>query len=297
MEGFQGALQTDGYAAYNKFENREGISLLACMAHARRKFDKAKDNDPKRAGYALKKIQELYEVESIAREEELSNIKRQLANESFVLLATLSDRRIDKLEREAEAGIISEEKLAQEKKKINRQTAFIDKAQALFNIGINTAVAITKALATNPFLVPFVVALGLAQAATVIATPIPQFKKGTKSSPSGAAWIGEEGPELMIHNGHVGLSPGVATLANLKHGTEIVPADITNQILKYTAVANGFEGKAKDSDILMMMSELKGIKQAIKNKPVASSTTTAAGILTSVHKGNTTIKKIEKFFK
>jgi hypothetical protein len=38
------------------------------MAHNRSKFDHAKDNDPDRAGYAEKKIRELFEVEFMARE-------------------------------------------------------------------------------------------------------------------------------------------------------------------------------------------------------------------------------------
>ncbi len=72
LEEFRGALQTDGYAAYNEFEKREGVTLLACLAHARRKFDQSKDNDPKRAEYAMKKIQELYDIEQAAREQELT---------------------------------------------------------------------------------------------------------------------------------------------------------------------------------------------------------------------------------
>ena len=91
LEGFQGALQTDGYAAYNEFEKREGITLLACLAHARRKFEKCKDNDPKRAGYALKKIQELYDVESEAREQDLPFEERKelRQKESVPVLAEL----------------------------------------------------------------------------------------------------------------------------------------------------------------------------------------------------------------
>jgi transposase len=77
LEGFRGALQTDGYAAYNEFEKRDGITLLACLAHGRRKFEKSKDNDPKRAGYALKKIQELYDVEREAREQDLTFEQRK----------------------------------------------------------------------------------------------------------------------------------------------------------------------------------------------------------------------------
>jgi len=77
LEGFRGALQTDGYAAYNGFEKQDGITLLACLAHARRKFEKCKDNDSKRAGHALKKIQELYDVESEAREQGLTFEERK----------------------------------------------------------------------------------------------------------------------------------------------------------------------------------------------------------------------------
>lgn len=91
LEEFQGALQTDGYAAYNEFEKRNGITLLACFAHARRKFDKAKDNDPKRAGYVLKKIQDLYQVEQVAREQGLTFEQRKelRQKESVPVLAEL----------------------------------------------------------------------------------------------------------------------------------------------------------------------------------------------------------------
>ena len=47
------------------------------MAHARRKFDQSKENDPKRAAYALRKFQELYAVERKAREQDLSDEQRR----------------------------------------------------------------------------------------------------------------------------------------------------------------------------------------------------------------------------
>ncbi len=68
LKNFQGTLQTDGYAGYNGFEKQPGITLLACMAHARRKFIEARDNDPERAGQALSLIGRLYETERQARE-------------------------------------------------------------------------------------------------------------------------------------------------------------------------------------------------------------------------------------
>lgn len=63
LGSFQGALQTDGYAGYEKLAAKEGITALACMAHARRYFEKAQDNDKARAAYALERIQALYAIE------------------------------------------------------------------------------------------------------------------------------------------------------------------------------------------------------------------------------------------
>ena len=63
LKDFQGTLQTDGYVGYEKLAGREGITALACMAHARRKFEKALKNDQARAEHALKKIGELYTLE------------------------------------------------------------------------------------------------------------------------------------------------------------------------------------------------------------------------------------------
>ena len=99
LQSFQGALQTDGYTAYNQFENRQGITLLACMAHARRKFEQALDNDPERAKYAMKKIQELYNIERKARKQELSfdNRKNLRQKESLPLLSELESWMKDQL--------------------------------------------------------------------------------------------------------------------------------------------------------------------------------------------------------
>jgi hypothetical protein len=63
LRDFQGTLQTDGYSGYDKLAQQEGIIALACMAHARRYFEKALNNDKARAEYALEKIRDLYAIE------------------------------------------------------------------------------------------------------------------------------------------------------------------------------------------------------------------------------------------
>ena len=82
LRSFQGAVQSDAYGAYDIYENKKGVLLLGCMAHARRKFEQALKDDQQRAGYALKIIRDLYVIEREAQEMELSYDKiKQLREE------------------------------------------------------------------------------------------------------------------------------------------------------------------------------------------------------------------------
>lgn len=72
LHDFMGAVQSDGYGAYNIYENKNGVLLLGCMAHARRKFENALKNDAQRATFALTIIQDLYAIEREAQEKNLS---------------------------------------------------------------------------------------------------------------------------------------------------------------------------------------------------------------------------------
>jgi transposase len=69
LKNFKGYLQTDGYGVYDEFDNKEGVSLVNCFAHARRKFEKALENDKALAEEALSMIQHLYALERQIREE------------------------------------------------------------------------------------------------------------------------------------------------------------------------------------------------------------------------------------
>jgi transposase len=67
LKSFSGNLQTDGYEVYDYFDGK-AITLMHCMAHARRKFDEALGNDKARAEYALTEIQKLYAIERKAKD-------------------------------------------------------------------------------------------------------------------------------------------------------------------------------------------------------------------------------------
>lgn len=68
LKDFKGYLQTDGYQVYDIFKENKDINVLHCMAHARRKFFEAKDNDLPNAEYALEQIGLLYAIERKAKD-------------------------------------------------------------------------------------------------------------------------------------------------------------------------------------------------------------------------------------
>jgi len=72
LKDFRGYLQTDGYAVYDAFDKRQDITLMHCMAHARRKFVEALNSDKDRAAYVLELFQQLYAIERTIKDDELS---------------------------------------------------------------------------------------------------------------------------------------------------------------------------------------------------------------------------------
>ena len=77
LHGFNGAIQSDGYQVYKRFEALDGKLMLGCWAHARRKFDEALAENKKLATEALLQIQSLYAVEREADEMEATHEQRR----------------------------------------------------------------------------------------------------------------------------------------------------------------------------------------------------------------------------
>jgi transposase len=88
LQDFSGDLQSDGYSAYADLGGPGKIKHLACWAHARRKLEHAKDNDPKRSEEALTMIGMLYNIEREARNKELTynEIKTLRQEQSVVII-------------------------------------------------------------------------------------------------------------------------------------------------------------------------------------------------------------------
>jgi transposase len=71
-------LLTDGYAAYERYVEKTGLTHAQCWAHTRRHFESALDSEPAGVEHALSQIQALYAVEESIRTLALSGDAKQL---------------------------------------------------------------------------------------------------------------------------------------------------------------------------------------------------------------------------
>lgn len=73
LKDFHGYLQADAYSGYDQIyqEPARGITEVACMAHARRKYFEAQSSDIMRSTVMLAYFHLLYDVERQAREQQL----------------------------------------------------------------------------------------------------------------------------------------------------------------------------------------------------------------------------------
>jgi tape measure domain-containing protein len=135
----------------------------------------------------------------------------------------------NQLQEQLEKGVISQEQYEQSLRKIKRRQAVIDKAGALFNIALNTSVGVSKATGSvlGIPLAAVIGALGAAQAATVLATPIP-YNKGTKKVPMvrGAVRGKDSVHAILTPNERVvpediNTQPGYSALMDLAHDRKI----------------------------------------------------------------------------
>lgn len=224
------------------------------------------------------------------------NVWGDFTNNVGALVDSLTERRLQNIDREerrldeqtqkriiaagdnenAVARIEADAELrrqALEKKRIQaqRKAAIFDKATAVTMAGINTALGITKTISQLgfPAAIPFIVltaAMGAIQTAAILAKPIPQYFRGTKSAEGGPAWVGERGVELMKKPGQdFELTPSVATLMDVPRGTQIIPHGETMRMLAAGALQqNGGSIVNHDSELLQEMKSLNSNISKIK---------------------------------
>ena len=69
LKNYEGNLQVDGNVSYDELKKAyPKIAVSHCLAHARRKFEQALENDRERATHVMTEIQKLYAIERRARD-------------------------------------------------------------------------------------------------------------------------------------------------------------------------------------------------------------------------------------
>ncbi|HVZ57172.1 MAG TPA: hypothetical protein VG870_10980 [Chitinophagaceae bacterium] len=199
------------------------------------KTDKIKELASELTNFAFTAIDAQYENQKNALQEQIDLIDERTQKEiDSINATTLSEQdkaaKIAILQARAQA---QKDQLQKEQREADQKKAVADKAKAVADIIENTAVGVSKALATEQFwMIPFIVGIGAAQLATVVAQPIPQYRTGTKSAKPGLAMVSEEGREMIIdRQGRVSLTPDTPSLIQLSGGETIIPHDPTEQMI------------------------------------------------------------------
>lgn len=184
------------------------------------------------------RLKELDE-ESEVNEEWSENEKERIENleESGAISKEQAEARKAAIDEQAEAR---EENIENKRKEIRKKQAIYEKAMAIADIARETASAVLKIkaqvaiLLSNPFTaayaavasaqIPWILAAGAAQTATIAATPIPEYADGTRDHPGGLAIVGDGGKsELVIANGKIFKTPSQDTLVDLPPHAVVLP--------------------------------------------------------------------------
>lgn len=206
--------------------------------------------------------------------------EEQEANEAA---ATADEERISKLveskvitEEEGEARkraalattAAKNEELEAKKQKIKQRQAVWDKMNSIAQAAIATALAITQAL-PNVVLAAIAGAMGAIQIATIVATPIPKYAKGTDYHKGGLAMVGDGGrQEVVLIGNSAWVTPSTPTYVDLPEGARVLPsldrmtAEIADANARRTAVMS--LGK-KDEQKVVINNDYKRLEERLDN--------------------------------
>ncbi|WP_428668121.1 tape measure protein [Runella sp.] len=168
-------------------------------------------------------VQGIFEVTNAYRERDIAGLQTQ--KEYEMKLAGENAEAKEAIEKRMDARI----------KELRIKQAKDQKALSVFQIATETAVATMKAYSQIPgplgiAFAAIVAAQGAVRLATVLATPLPAFKKGTKNAPEGPALVAEEGAELHESQGKYFLHEK-PSIVPLKSGDKIYTHAETTRML------------------------------------------------------------------
>lgn len=294
------ALEAEEQAAAeaNRIAEKRELDLLEVQRKSDKKFqeyfDKTVEEDEaleeerlaEAEAFEEFKQQRLLEIKEKYAEKEkdlnasLEEARRQLVYETLSgtleLSQAFAEREKQNLKSKLDNQALSEEDYQAKIAELNVKQAKLQKANALLNIATTSAEAIfqiqaqASVLASNPVTAPLA-ALALAQipivlggaavqTGLVLAQPIPQFYKGTKSAPAGLLSVAERGEELIEMPDGSQYLASTPTLASGLEGATIFNNQETKQIIAESGRKKAFQ------DFGPLRKDLKDIRKAIESK-------------------------------
>ena len=179
------------------------------------------------------------QIEKIEEEQEANNEAGEAEQERIAELVeqnVITEEEGEARKRAAEERTAKKnEELEEKKMQTKQRQAKYDKALSVANIALNTAMALMELWVKPgwPTAIPMmavVSALGALQLATVLATPLPKYAKGTDYHRGGLAIVGDGGrQEVVLYT---------PTLVNMPKGATVIPSltEIGDHIIDTTTV-------------------------------------------------------------
>lgn len=216
--------------------------------HQKKTSEESGQSEIKQAKFTLEERKKLWD-QTIATIETVQQASSAIINNSYQKdidsLTTQKDREIQLVGGNADAKAKIEQDYNKRIGEVRRKQAIAERAAAVFQIGLNTAVAITDVLRTGGgahyldfgvsagILSALITASGIAQIAAVLSAPMPTYKLGKKASDvyEGPAIAGEAGTELFVDREGGSQLLSKPTLINTKRGDTIYTAAQTTNLL------------------------------------------------------------------
>lgn len=227
-----------------------------------------------------------YERQTQAVDKQIDALERQKQKDIEVANSTITNEQdkaatIATIEARAAA---QKEQLEIRKKRIEYERARTERAITIGRIIADTAAAVIAALGSKPYtpaniaLAAATGAIGAAQLAKVIATPLPQFEHGTMDAPGGNVIVGEKRSELIVTpEGKTMVTPPVATVMNVPKHSIIYP---DARAIMEGGLAVNKSGKLIETknDNKRVEQKLDKLTSVIKNKPVMNISADQGGL-------------------
>ena len=157
-----------------------------------------------------------------------------------------------------------ESELEKKRQDIEYKKAVWEKATSLAQAGIATALAITQAL-PNIALAAMVGAMGAIQVATILATPIKAYAKGTgeKGHDGGLAMVGDGGKREVIVIGNTAwLTSDKPTVLDLPKGAKVYP-DADEWSKGFAVLGNG---KSEKDNNMVVINDYKRLEKKMDER-------------------------------